>query len=378
MKLSELPTPCYIVDRGKLEENLRLLKQIEDQTGAKILLAQKAFSTWYFYPLIREYLSGAAASGLYEAKLSAEKLGKQTHVFSPAYREEEWRELLLYADHLIFNSATQFKTFAPRAKAAGKQVGLRINPEHSTQKDPIYDPCAEGSRLGVTRKIFERNFTTTEIGQLDGIHFHTLCEQGAEPLAETLEVVENEWKDVLKRVKWINLGGGHHITKPGYNVELLIECILNLRETYGITVFLEPGEAIALQAGTLVATVMDITENGRKIAILDASAACHMPDVLEMPYRPEVRNGGLPGEKGVDYILGGPTCLASDVIGEYSFDHELTVGERLELEDMAIYSMVKNNTFNGMRLPSIAEMDLEGDYSLIKSFDYGDFVGRLS
>ncbi|MBQ4293927.1 MAG: carboxynorspermidine decarboxylase [Lachnospiraceae bacterium] len=375
--LDTLPTPCYVIDEERLEENLKLLHALSEETGAKILLAEKAFSCFPYYPMVRKYLSGASASGLFEAKLSAEKLGKQTHVFSPAYREDEWKELLLYADHLVFNSLTQLRVFGSRAKAAGKSVALRINPEHSTQQEPIYDPCALYSRLGVTKSVFDRDASLKDRALLDGLHFHTLCEQGADALAETLEAVEENWKELLSSVQWINFGGGHHITKKGYDLPLLKKCISRMQERYGLTVYLEPGEAVALNAGYLVTKVIDLVENGKRIAILDASAACHMPDVLEMPYVPPLRDAGGPGERAYSCLLGGPTCLASDVIGEYSFDQELKAGDRLVFEDMAIYTMVKNNTFNGMKLPAIAGMDRRGECVLLKEFGYSDFLDRL-
>ena len=369
-------TPCYRIDLSALKRNLEILRRVEEETGARVLLAQKAFSCFPLYPLIGQYLSGAAASGLYEARLSAEEMGKETHVFSAAFREEEFPEILRYADHVIMNSLTQLARFGPLARAAGKQIGLRLNPECSTQETAIYDPCAPGSRLGVTREAFDKGGGRDLLSLIDGLHFHTLCEQGAEPLEWTLRAVEDRFPDLLAHSKWINLGGGHHITKEGYDLPLLYRCIRRLQEKYGLLVYLEPGEAVALNAGTLRTRVLDIVENGEKTAILDTSAACHMPDVLEMPYRPPLKDSGEAGELPYTYILAGPTCLAGDRIGTYSFDHALSVGEILCFQDMAIYTMVKNNTFNGLPLPWI-EVEEDGEVRVLREPGYLDFKGRL-
>ena len=370
-----ISTPYFLVDEGLLRKNLKILREVQEQAGCKILLAQKAFSMFYAYPLIREYLAGSTASGLYEARLGHEEFGGETHVFSPAYREDEFEELLTYADHFVFNSPDQVRRFGRRAKEAGKQVGLRLNPECSTQEGhAIYDPCAPGSRLGTTLD----NFDEGVLPLLDGLHFHTLCEQGAEDLETTVQALEEKFGPYLGRMRWLNLGGGHHITKDGYNLDLLIRLVRHLRETYQAEVYLEPGEAVVLNAGFLVSSVLDTLHNGLDIAILDTSAACHMPDVLEMPYRPPVRDSGKPGEKARTYRLAGPTCLAGDVIGDYSFDRPLRPGDQVVFGDMALYTMVKTNTFNGMALPSIVWRDLEGREHLVKSFGYEDFKGRLS
>ena len=370
-----ISTPYFLVDEGLLRKNLKILREVQEQAGCKILLAQKAFSMFYAYPLIREYLAGSTASGLYEARLGREEFGGETHVFSPAYREDEFEELLTYADHFVFNSPDQVRRFGRRAKEAGKQVGLRLNPECSTQEGhAIYDPCAPGSRLGTTLD----NFDEGVLPLLDGLHFHTLCEQGAEDLETTVRALEEKFGPYLGRMRWLNLGGGHHITKDGYNLDLLIRLVRRLRETYQAEVYLEPGEAVVLNASFLVSSVLDILHNGLDIAILDTSAACHMPDVLEMPYRPPVRDSGKPGEKARTYRLAGPTCLAGDVIGDYSFDRPLRPGDQVVFGDMALYTMVKTNTFNGMALPSIVWRDLEGREHLVKSFGYEDFKGRLS
>lgn len=368
-------TPYFLVDEKKLVKNLEILKQVSDRTGCKILLAQKAFSMFYAYPLLRKYLAGTTASGLYEAKLGHENFGGETHVFSPAYREEEFEELLQYADDVVFNSPGQVRKYARKAKLAGKSVGLRINPECSTQEGhAIYDPCASFSRLGTTLE----NFDEALLPLLDGLHFHTLCEQGADALEITLKAVEEKFGRYLSRMKWLNLGGGHHITREDYDVEALAEMVKRLKETYGVEVYLEPGEAVVLQAGFLVSEVLEVVHNGMDIAILDTSAACHMPDVLEMPYRPPVKDSGLPGEKACTVRLAGPTCLAGDVIGDYSFDTPLKPGDQVVLEDMALYTMVKTNTFNGMPLPDIVWEGIDGKRKLVKRFGYEDFKNRLS
>lgn len=372
MRFEELTTPCYVVDEEKLTQNLKILWGVAERTGAKILLAQKAFSMFSVYPLIGKYLDGTAASGLYEARLGREELGGETHVFSAAYREDEFAEIAGLCDHIVFNSLAQLKKF--RGLAAGKTLGLRINPEHSTQDHAIYDPCGTFSRLGVTWAQLEG----TDLSGVTGLHFHTLCEQNADALEETLDAVEKQFGDILPRMEWINFGGGHHITRPDYDIPRLERCIRRMQEKYGLSVYLEPGEAVALNAGTLVTTVLDVVRNGREIAIVDASAACHMPDVLEMPYTPPLRDAGAPGDRPVLCRVAGPTCLAGDVIGDYSFDRTPRPGDRLVFEDMAIYTMVKNNTFNGMRLPDLVLREKSGDYRLVKRFQYRDFKDRLS
>ena len=379
MRMDQLPTPCYVIDEKKLKENLQILKEIREEAGCKILLAQKAFSCFYEYPLIGRYLDGTTASGLYEARLGKEEMGKENHVFAPAYKDADIKELGEICDHIIFNSFAQLRRH--KDVVSGKSLGLRINPECSTQGDhAIYDPCAPGSRLGVTKEVFVREIETEPelFDVLDGLHFHTLCEQNADDLAKTLEAVEEKFGPWLSNIKWLNRGGGHHITRDDYDRKLLIKCIKHIRDTYGVEVYLEPGEAIALNAGYLVTEVMDIVENGLSVLILDASAACHMPDVLEMPYRPPLKDSGNAGEKAFTYRLSSCTCLAGDVIGDYSFDKQIHVGDKLYFQDMAIYSMVKNNTFNGIPLPGIAVMKEDGDCELIRTFGYGDFKGRLA
>ena len=378
MRRNELPTPCYVIQEEQLRQNLEILKGVMDRTGCKILLAQKAFSMYEVYPLIAQYLSGTTASGLYEAKLGAEEMGipfgKETHIFSPAYKEEEFEEILTYCDHIVFNSFEQLERFGKRAAEAGKSVGLRINPQYSTlEGHEIYDPCAAGSRLGVTVEKFRPEL----LEYVDGLHFHTLCEQDAQPLHDTLKEVERQFGEWLPKMKWLNFGGGHHITREGYDIALLERCICEMKEKYDLEIFLEPGEAVALNAGVLLTKVEEIVENSIQIAILDTSAACHMPDVLEMPYRPPLQDGYEAEEKAYTYRLAGPTCLAGDVIGDYSFEEPLKRGDTLTFEDMAIYTMVKNNTFNGMRLPAIVLEDKDGECRVVRQFVYEDFKMRL-
>ena len=375
-----LPTPCYILDEAQLKHNGEVLAGVAARTGCKILLAQKAFSNYDLYPVLAPYLAGTEASGLYEARLGAEEMpGKEVHVFCAAYREDEFEELLKYSGHIVFNSPLQLQKFGVLAKQAGKSVGLRINPECSTQEGhAIYDPCAPGSRMGTTRAQWDANMTPELLAMLDGLHFHTLCEQDSDALATTLKAVEERFGDVLPKMQWLNFGGGHHITRPGYNIALLEDCIRTAQQKWGVTVYLEPGEACALNAGYLATRVLDVTQNGAtNIAILDTSAACHMPDVLEMPYRPPLYGAGEAGEKSVTFRLGSQTCLAGDVIGDYSFDAPLAEGDLLLFGDMAIYTTCKNNTFNGMPLPAIYAYTAAGQLTLIKQFTYNDFKCRL-
>lgn len=373
MKINELKTPCYVIDEGKLIKNLEILQDVEKDTGCKILLAQKAFSCYYEYPLIKKYISGTTSSGLYEAKLGKEEMNKENHVYAPAFKEEDIKEIVKICDHISFNSFSQYEKY--KEICSKVSVGIRINPECSTQEEghAIYDPCAEGSRLGVTLS----NFREDLLDGIEGLHFHTLCEQNSDDLEKTLKVVEEKFGKYLYKMKWLNIGGGHHITREDYDVDLLKKLINNIQKKYDLQVYIEPGEAIALNAGYLVTEVLDIVHNGMDILILDASAACHMPDVLEMPYRPPLKDSGKPNEKKYTYRLSSYTCLAGDIIGDYSFDREIKVGDKLYFEDMAIYSMVKNNTFNGIPLPSIAVMHSDNQCEVIKSFGYKDFKGRL-
>ncbi len=369
-----MKTPYFLIDEKKLIENLSLLKEVSERAGCKILLAQKAYSIYQTYPLFSEYLSGSTASGLYEAKLGREEFGGEVHVFSPAYRKEDVQKLIKICDHIVFNTPSQVKKFAPLCKAAGVSVGLRINPECSTQEGhAIYDPCAPGSRLGTTLA----NFDESILPLLDGLHFHTLCEQNSDDLETTVHAFCDKFGKYLYKMKWLNLGGGHHITRSDYDVERLIRMVTDLKKEYGAAIYLEPGEAAVLNAGTLHTRVLETMKNGTDIAILDASAACHMPDVIEMPYRPPLQRSGKAGEKAYTYRLGGPTCLAGDIIGDYSFDTPLKEGDELVFEDMALYTMVKTNTFNGMPLPAIYLKKTDGSTEKIRSFSYKDFKSRL-
>ncbi|MDO5402872.1 MAG: carboxynorspermidine decarboxylase [Eubacteriales bacterium] len=374
MTINELRTPCYVIDEEALIHNLEILKRVEDEAQCKILLAQKAFSCYYEYPLIGKYISGTTASGLFEARLGYEEMGRENHVFSPAFKEEDIKELVKICDHISFNSFSQLKKYKEVCIKSGVSVGIRINPEWSTQEGhAIYDPCAPGSRLGVTLD----NFDEEVFKGVEGIHVHTLCEQNSDDLETTLAAVEEKFGKYIKQAEWLNLGGGHHITRQDYDVDRLIRLVRYIKKKYDVEVYLEPGEAVALNAGYLITTVLDIVKNGINTLILDASAACHMPDVLEMPYRPPLKNSGSAGEKPYTYRLSSYTCLAGDVVGDYSFDKEIAAGDKLVFEDMAIYSMVKNNTFNGIPLPDIAVRHKDGECEVIKSFSYENFKCRL-
>lgn len=393
--------PRYIIDEAKLEANLKILASVRERAGVKILLAQKAFSCFELYPLVAKYLDGATASGLFEARLAHEEMpGKENHVFAPAFRAEDMPELLRVVNHIVFNSPRQVEKFGAMARAAGVSVGLRVNPEVSVATTPAYDPCRPGSRLGTTRGAWESYCSQISIATnvhksqmsipslVDGLHFHCLCEQGVEELRKVLAGFEEKFGDLLPQMKWVNFGGGHHITRADYDVDGLVELLLNFKRRHPhLTVYLEPGEAVALDAGTLEATVLEIQPpgaDGISNAILDVSAACHMPDVLEMPYTPRVQMENVKCKMENDasgasytYRFGGPTCLAGDEIGTYTFPHPLAEGDRVVFEDMAIYSMVKNNTFNGMPLPSIAVRRIDGTVETLKAFGYADFKCRL-
>ncbi len=386
MKIDRIQTPAYVIDEKRLISNLEILSDIQKQSGCRILLAQKAYSAFATYPLIAGYLAGSTASGLYEARLGAEEMGGETHVFSVAYKQEEMKELVGLCSHVSFNSVTQLSKYKDLCSRANVSMGLRINPECSTQEKEIYDPCAPFSRLGVTRRKLEEEMEAKLdiLSGVSGLHFHTLCEQNADALEKTLVSVEEGFSDILSRkeITWLNMGGGHHITREDYDRDLLIRLIKRMQEKYDLTVYLEPGEAVALGAGYLVCEVLDVVENGMPILILDTSAACHMPDVLEMPYTPPLRGAeivsGKEGEKGIVCRLASRTCLAGDVIGDYRFKKMPEAGDRLYFEDMAIYSMVKNNTFNGMGLPDICYLHADGECELIRRFTYEDFKERLS
>lgn len=378
MKLdfNQLPTPCYIVDERLLIKNLEILNSVQERTGCSILLAQKGFSMYSVYPLIGKYLKGVTSSSLFEARLGYEEMGKEVHAYAPAYIEEDFDELLKYCDHLVFNSFDQWNQYKDKVRSVKEkkiECGIRLNPEYSEIETHLYDPCYANSRLGVT----VRNFKPEYLEELDGLHFHTMCEQNSDTLERTIKVVDQKFGQYIKEMKWLNLGGGHHITRPDYDIETLVRSITYLQDKYGVKIYLEPGEAVALNTGYLVSKVLDVVENGMKIAILDTSAACHMPDVLEMPYRPNIIDAGKPTERPYTYRLGSHTCLAGDVIGDYSFDQELKPGDKLVFCDMAHYTMVKNNTFNGINLPSIALFSPEEGIKIVKKFGYEDFKSRL-
>jgi carboxynorspermidine decarboxylase len=375
--VSGVATPCYICDLGVLERNLRVLSDVRQRAGCKILLALKGFAMWSVFPLVRRYLDGVAASSLHEARLGSEELGGELHVCAPAYDPGEIEEIASLAGHLIFNSFTQLRQLAPAAQSvrAPPALGIRVNPEHSEVEVAMYDPCAPGSRLGVTAAEFRAD----ALEGVSGLHFHTLCELGADALERTLAAVERAFGAHLQRMEWVNMGGGHHITRADYDVDLLVGLVRDFARRYDVQVYLEPGEAIALDAGVLVATVLDIVRSGDEIAILDTSAAAHMPDVLEMPYRPRLLGAGNPGEHPHTYVLGGLTCQAGDLIGAYSFPEPLRIGQKLVFQDMAHYTMVKNTTFNGLRLPSIATHDPStGKVEVVREFGYEDYRRRLS
>jgi len=373
MKINNgLPTPYYLIDEGRLKRNMAVIQSIKDKTGAKILLAQKAFSSFYFYPILQNALDGAASSGLYEARLAHERFGKENHVFAPAYKDDEFTELLTYADHFVFNSITQLKKYAPKALSMGKAVGLRINPECSTQATPMYDPCSPSSRMGVKLADFDES----ALPLISGFHFHTLCQQNADALKATLDAVVAKFGKYLPRLKWINFGGGHHLTSPDYDVGLLVKTINDFKDRFHLDVYLEPGEGLVLNAGFFVASVLDVVHNDMPIAILDASATCHMPDVLEMPFTPPVV--GTVKEGGHLMRLASHSCLSGDNFGVYRFKKLPTVGANIVFEDMALYTIVKTNTFNGIPLPRIYARKEDGTDVLVKAFGYDDFKGRLS
>ena len=369
-----LPSPCFVVDEVAVEENLKVLDRIQEQGGAKVLLALKAFSMWSLGPLVAKYLSGTCASGLHEARLGREYFGGEVHTYSAAYSEQDLREVLKISDHVVFNSPAQWRRFRSICPS-GKQYGLRVNPQHSEGAKPLYDPSAPFSRLGTPRD----GIRPGDLDGLTGLHFHNLCEQDLPPLQRTLKAFEEKFGDLLKGMQWVNFGGGHHITRPGYQVAALISLVKEFSAKHKLQVYLEPGEAVAWQSGVLVAEVLDTMQNGMPIAILDTSATCHMPDTLEMPYRASIIGAGEPGALPHTYRLGGQSCLAGDVIGDYSFARPLEIGQRLVFEDMAYYTMVKTTTFNGVRLPSIAIWNsASGALRVVRDFGYEDFKGRLS
>lgn len=371
---SHIPSPCYVCEEAKLEANLKLMQRVQEQSGCHIILALKGFSMWSTFPLVGQYLQGCTASSVWEAKLAKEQMGKEVHAYSPAYKENDIDELVKLVNHISFNSIAQWQRYKHKVETANISMGLRVNPEHREAETELYDPSAPGSRLGVMAKDLEG----LDLSGIEGFHIHNLCECDSFATERTIKAVEEKFGKWLPQLKWINLGGGHLMTQNGYDVEHLISVLKHFREKYDVELILEPGSAVAWQTGPLVAEVVDIVENREKIAILDISATAHMPDVLEMPYRPAVRNAGMPGEKAFDYKLGGNSCLAGDVIDIYSFDHELEIGERVIFEDMIHYTMVKTTFFNGVEHPSIAILKSNGEFQLVKSFDYQDFKSKLS
>ncbi len=371
--LGGVKTPVYIVDEVLLEQNCQVLDSVQKRTGCKILLALKGFAMWSTFPLIRRYLHGITASGPIEARLGREEFDKEVHTYAPAYSDQDMREVICYSDHIIFNSFAQLARHRP-AIPAGKSLGMRVNPGYAEVKVDLYNPCGPCSRLGVTIESFQGQ----SLEGLDGLHFHALCEQGSDTLERVVEAFERKFGRYMAGMKWLNLGGGHHITREDYDIDRLCRIVSRLQETYKVQVYLEPGEAIALNTGVLVASVLDIVDNGMKVAILDTSAEAHMPDVLAMPYRPNIIGAGEPNEKRHTYRLGGLTCLAGDVIGDYSFDEPLAVGSRLIFLDMAHYSMVKNTTFNGVKLPDIAIQTRDDQVKVVRRFGYEDYRNRLS
>ncbi|MEI7866260.1 MAG: carboxynorspermidine decarboxylase [Candidatus Methylumidiphilus sp.] len=377
LDFNALTTPYYVIDERLLVKNLEVLRSVQERTECSILLAQKGFAMHSLYPLIGEYLKGVTSSSLFEARLGYEKMGKEVHMCAPAYVDEEFDEIIKYCDHIVFNSFNQWQKYKPQVTKSGSkyiQCGIRINPEYSEIAVPLYNPCYKFSRLGVTLK----NFRPDQLDGIDGLHFHTLCEQNSDTLWRTAKVVDEKFGEYIKRMKWLNMGGGHHITRPDYDIETLVRSILYFKDKYSIDIYLEPGEAIALNTGFLVTKVLDVIDNEMTLAILDTSATCHMPDVLEMPYRPNIIGAGKPGAYGYDYRLGGMTCLAGDVIGDYSFKQPLKPDDRLVFCDMAHYTMVKNHMFNGVNLPSIATFNAEEGIKIVRKFGYEDFASRLS
>ncbi len=375
INFSRVKTPCYVVDKRLIEKNLKILDDVQKPTGCKILLALKGFSMYSLFPQIGEYLCGITASSINEARLGYEEMGKEVHIYAPAFQDDEFTEVMDLCDHIVFNSFAQYEKYKNKVKSYKSKTidcGIRVNPEYSELKHPIYDPSYQYSRLGVT----ESNFDDTKLDGIDGLHFHTMCEQNSDTLKRTVSVVEEKFSKYLYQMKWVNFGGGHHITRDDYDIKTLIEVINHIQDKYDVQVYLEPGEAIALNTGYLVASVLDIVNNEMDVAILDTSASCHMPDVLEMPYRPEIICAGKAGEYEYTYRLGGMTCLAGDIIGDYSFDKPLIAGDKLVFCDMAHYTMVKNNTFNGVNLPSIAVADDDG-IEIIREFGYEDYKSRL-
>lgn len=377
--LDKVPTPCHIIDLELLENNLKILQKVQERTGCKILLALKAFATYALFPVIREYLVGVCASSVHEARLGKEKFDREVHAYAPAYSRQDIEELIPLVDHISFNSFNQWQQYRPLFEATKRKIhcGLRINPEHSETEVALYDPCSENSRLGITEKDFKEQLKPLE--GIDGLHFHTLCEKNSDALERTAEVFEEKFGHYLFEVSWLNMGGGHHIIRKDYDIDRLCRIIDHFKAKYDLEVYLEPGEAVVLNAGFLVASVLDLIERKLPIAILDTSATAHMPDTLEMPYRPHVVGSGAPDEYPYNYQFGGLTCLAGDVINDYSFPEPLKIGDKIIFTDMAHYTIVKSTTFNGVRLPAIATFDPRANnFKIIRQFGYKDYKQRLS
>jgi carboxynorspermidine decarboxylase len=372
-----IETPVYLLDESLIEENLKVLGHVKERAGCKVFHALKAYASFATFPLMSRYLDGVCASGLNEARLGREQFGKEVHTFSAAYRESEIDQILKYSDSIIFNSFYQLEQYGKSAKERGLEIGLRVNPGHAEVTTKMYNPCAPSSRLGIVHRIFNPEFSKYR-RFVDGLHFHAMCQQNADVLGRILKSFEKLYGRSIKGLKWVNFGGGHHITRDDYDIELLIRLICDFKEKYEVQVHLEPGEASVYNAGVLISSVLDIVKNKTEIAIMDASAETHMPDVLLMPYRPHVLASGKKNEKRYNYRLAGPSCLAGDIIGEYSFDRPLKRGDRLVFTDMALYSIVKNTTFNGINLPDIAVMRDGGKIEVVKRFGYKDYKDRLS
>lgn len=373
---SQFPSPCYVLDESRLRRNMEILDRVQHESGAKIICALKGYSLWASFPLIRQYLHGTTASGLYEAQLGREEFGGEVHVYSTAFTDSDFTEVLELADHISFNSFSQWQRFKQQVQNSPRAVtcGIRINPEFSEVETDLYNPCIPGSRLGVTRTEFRPDL----LDGLEGLHFHSLCGKGSDSLERTLQVIERNFGEFLPQMKWVNFGGGHHITKASYDVDLLIRLVKAFREKWDVEVILEPGEAVGWQTGWLVSSVVDLMHNGMDIALLDISVSAHMPDCLEMPYRPEILTGAWPGALPHTYRLGGTTCLAGDIIGDYSFDNKLELGTRLVFDDMIHYTIVKTTMFNGVKHPSIGILREDGSFDVVREFSYADFKNRMS
>jgi carboxynorspermidine decarboxylase len=376
IQLNNLPTPCWLLNEKKLHDNLKIINKIREDSGAKILLALKGYALWKSFPLLQPYLNGCCASGLHEAKLAHETFGQEVHTYSPAFKEDEIAQIARISHHLVFNSPQQFKTFAKKAKGINPKlsIGLRVNPEYSESPKEIYNPCGIHSRLGTTLANIDEDVLVA----CEGLHFHALCEQSVDALENVLKHFEEKFGIYITQMKWINFGGGHHITRKGYDIEKLIRLIKAFKTKYGVEVYLEPGEAIGWETGTLITTVLDIVQNGMDIAILDSSAEAHMPDTIIMPYRAEVLGADTVGKKDYTYRLAGNTCLAGDIMGDYSFDAPLNIGDKVTFLDQMHYTMVKATTFNGVKLPSIAMEKEDGKIVILREFGYEDFKARLS